>query len=1066
MIFLLLLFAQNWKFIHSLKQIKLGVPIPWSGKSWDAGPRFAAGITVAVERINRDPTLLPGYNVSFVWGDSQCEEKPSLGVIARMLSAKPPVNVIIGPACSDGCRSGSFLTDNQNIPMVSYGCAASFLSDSTKFPNFARTVGVYSKSGRIFVNLMRQYNWDRIAILTPTSGLWSSIMNGVRADIEAEKNLHVSYFQNFIKDSVSDAFLRRILRDAVSKAHIFLLGGYRNTIIKIMRQAKEIGLTSPGYVFICYELLIDICAKPSLNQTLEEKESCELLEGLLDISLFVPQNEEYENFSKLVRQKMAQPPFNRVMPKEEPVEIYAAFLHDAALLYAHALNKTLIMNGSIHDGRLIVHNMLNYTFQGASGNVTIDQVGDRASALVLKNIQNGKYKRTANFFVSRNYLQVLNTTVIWPGKTTAIPIGRPTCGFNREFCPPPEPTPWWVYVIAGVLSFLVLASAVAFFMVHYRRKLFEQSLMSQTWRVKFNDVQFNGKRNNRLTGSKTPQTKRTQNALLSIMPLLQTQSHGSTQSIDSVANDTQVFTRIGLFQGNYVAIKQLFKSSIQLTRELLVELKEVSELQHQNVNLFIGACVDSPNICILTQYCNKGSLQDVLFNDDIKLDWMFQISVASDIARGMLYLHNNTMIGVHGRLKSTNCVIDSRWTCKVTDIGLFKFKEGQLIDEEVGIDHEYNNLLWTAPEHIDNIKCPHSKEGDVYSYGIILQEIITRGTPYAMFEHLTAKEIISRVKKCSLPRFRPKVPEDYGHPEYHSLMKQCWEEVPSSRPRFDEIMKALKKLNGGKNINIVDNMIKMMEKYTDHLEEIVAERTKQLEEEKAKTDELLYRMLPRTVAEQLKQGETVQAETFDMVTIFFSDIVGFTKLAAESTPMQVVDLLNDLYTCFDQIVDQHHVYKVETIGDAYMVVSGLPQRNGNRHAGEIARMSLDLLSATTTFKVRHKMEYRLQLRIGIHSGSCVAGVVGLKMPRYCLFGDTVNYASRMESSGLALRIHVSPECCRVLNELGGYHLVERGPVAMKGKGTIVTYFLAGYDGFTKTLPDLAYAARLEEHSFK
>ena len=88
-----------------------------------------------------------------------------------------------------------------------------------------------------------------------------------------------------------------------------------------------------------------------------------------------------------------------------------------------------------------------------------------------------------------------------------------------------------------------------------------------------------------------------------------------------------------LTQGNYVAIKQLLKSSVQLTRELLVELKEVSELQHQNVNSFVGACVDSPNICILTQYCNKGSLQDVLFNDDLKLDWMFQVSIASDIAR-------------------------------------------------------------------------------------------------------------------------------------------------------------------------------------------------------------------------------------------------------------------------------------------------------------------------------------------------------------------------------------------------------------------------------------------------
>ena len=107
------------------------------------------------------------------------------------------------------------------------------------------------------------------------------------------------------------------------------------------------------------------------------------------------------------------------------------------------------------------------------------------------------------------------------------------------------------------------------------------------------------------------------------------------------------------------------------------------------------------------------------------------------------------------------------------------------------------------------------------------------------------------------------------------------------------------------------------------------------------------------------------------------------------------------------IIDEHDVYKVETIGDAYMVVSGIPERNGNRHAGEIANLALDLLAATTTFKIRHMPEKQLQLRIGLHSGPAVAGVVGLKMPRYCLFGDTVNTASRMESGGLALRVHLS-----------------------------------------------------------
>uniref|UniRef100_A0A8C5X7D9 Guanylate cyclase domain-containing protein n=1 Tax=Malurus cyaneus samueli TaxID=2593467 RepID=A0A8C5X7D9_9PASS len=116
--------------------------------------------------------------------------------------------------------------------------------------------------------------------------------------------------------------------------------------------------------------------------------------------------------------------------------------------------------------------------------------------------------------------------------------------------------------------------------------------------------------------------------------------------------------------------------------------------------------------------------------------------------------------------------------------------------------------------------------------------------------------------------------------------------------------------------------------------------------------------------------------------------------------MQVVEMLNNLYVCFDTRIESYDVYKVETIGDAYMVVSGLPERNGTKHAHEIAKMSLDLVAAVRQVLIPHMPTGRLELRAGIHTGPCVAGVVGYKMPRYCLFGDTVNTASRMESTSL------------------------------------------------------------------
>ncbi|WAR12361.1 GC76C-like protein [Mya arenaria] len=182
----------------------------------------------------------------------------------------------------------------------------------------------------------------------------------------------------------------------------------------------------------------------------------------------------------------------------------------------------------------------------------------------------------------------------------------------------------------------------------------------------------------------------------------------------------------------------------------------------------------------------------------------------------------------------------------------------------------------------------------------------------------------------------------------------------------------------------------------------------------------------RSIANQLQTGQRVAPESFDCVSIYFSDIVGFTVICGASTPIQVtilelqnclcvrlfrvviaidvvVDLLNDLYTAFDSTIELFKVYKVETIGDAYMCVSGLPERIGDRHALEICNMSLAIRHRVRDFTISHMPEEVLKIRIGLHSGPVVAGVVGLTMPRYCLFGDTVNTASRMESNSKRTR---------------------------------------------------------------
>ncbi|ESO95406.1 hypothetical protein LOTGIDRAFT_117064, partial [Lottia gigantea] len=451
------------------------------------------------------------------------------------------------------------------------------------------------------------------------------------------------------------------------------------------------------------------------------------------------------------------------------------------------------------------------------------------------------------------------------------------------------------------------------------------------------------------------------------------------------------------FQGSIVAIKALHGRSIKLTTDMTEDLNTIKELEHDNLNVFVGAKLDNSTGFILYKYCAKGSLHDVLENEDIKLDWMFKMSFAIDIAKGMEYLHKCPLKS-NGNLKSNNCVIDSRWVVKITDFGALS-----TTDSIYGINEQdyYEKLLWTSPELLRLNKRPKkgSQKGDVFSYSIILYEIFHRCTPY-FYNNEATKDVIFKVRKHTDPPYRPVIPTDHGLVEDAlTLMVSCWDEDPQLRPDFRSIRKLLIDLNGGRKMNIMDNMIQLLEAYSGNLEKLVAERTEEVAQEKAKTERLLYQMLPQPVADQLKLGNPVIPESFEEVSIFFSDIVGFTTIASISEPLQVVDLLNDLYTTFDGIIAKHDVYKVETIGDAYMCVSGVPNPNGKRHSAEIANMALDLISAVHNFRIRHLPDEKLLLRAGLHTGSCAAGVVGQIMPRYCLFGDNVNMASRMESMG-------------------------------------------------------------------
>merc|ERR1712130_1091225 len=229
-------------------------------------------------------------------------------------------------------------------------------------------------------------------------------------------------------------------------------------------------------------------------------------------------------------------------------------------------------------------------------------------------------------------------------------------------------------------------------------------------------------------------------------------------------------------------------------------------------------------------------------------------------------------------------------------------------------------------------------------------------------------------------------------------------------------------------------LLSAAEKKADKLEE----QQKKLNEVMKKSDDLISQMLPKQIADELAKGKTNEeiCKAYECVTMLFSDIVTFTVICSKLKPIHVVQLLNNMYTLFDFLCDQNAVYKVETIGDAYLIVAGCPVKAAN-HALKICDMAFDMMDGITMLKVPGSGD-DIHMRIGVHSGPVVAGVVGLKMPRYCLFGINVGLTEKFESNSKPDKIHISETTIEHLSSQ--YKLEERNEECLKMR-------LNGYKSF-------------------
>ena len=220
--------------------------------------------------------------------------------------------------------------------------------------------------------------------------------------------------------------------------------------------------------------------------------------------------------------------------------------------------------------------------------------------------------------------------------------------------------------------------------------------------------------------------------------------------------------------------------------------------------------------------------------------------------------------------------------------------------------------------------------------------------------------------------------------------------------------------------------------------ELIEHQHRELEKERQKSEKLLLNILPRPIAQRLKEDQSVIADHYQSTTVLFTDIVDFTKMSESLTPSELVRFLNRVFSSFDNLVEKYRLEKIKTVGDAYMVAGGFPEPRPD-HTEAIADIALEMRQLLAEFESVDNRS--VSMRTGIHTGPAVAGVIGTKKFIYDVWGDTVNTASRMESHGVGGQIQVSHATYEVLKDK--YMLEKRGMIEIKGKGKLMTYWLQG-----------------------
>ncbi|GAU96842.1 hypothetical protein RvY_08220 [Ramazzottius varieornatus] len=838
------------------------------------------------------------------------------------------------------------------------------------------------------------------------------------------------------------------------RSRIFVIVAHGNITRDIMIQAHKLKMTNGDYVYITtYPLEHPLYGFYKWRFEDENDDAArEAFLSLYFVSTRPLRGPDYRSFEVELKYR-AYKDYQFMYAADERVSAFTALQHTVVTFTGDIINETLAETGVINDGKTIMQKAFALrNVSSVTGDFMINN-GDRVQYIyVIVGMQHHTYTFREYFEYDTTVRKLARTPgqrLEWAYRQDA-PPNTPFCGFDGSDVRCSNALSITVGIICGLIAAALILGLTVFCVAKHTKS--DVELDDPRWSIPRDEINFLNLQSN-MSASQTASRNigsTVAKSQYSLRTGLNSQVSGSRVTKGTrgsgMTNSVTKDAHVAKWKNKLVwvhEIKLSHKFSPSGAQEDLI--RKMKRINGPNLAHFYGFSPhDGVEMGVLCEIVARGSMTDLMASDKVKFDMALKNSVIRDLTNGLMYLHDS-LVGHHGDVNCGNCLLDNRFVLKLAYYRLDFLPRAtpSSLDE----DNEYRQFLCFAPEQL-RAPITHifrgSKEADVYSYGHTLYNLAAEVEPFEeeMTQHnFTPKVIVDKVITQSIIAFRPRIPNGMDR-TLRTIIEQCWDDKPLNRPTMKAVDRLLNTIPGfQRDTNFVDSLLQRMSQYAEELENRIAAATAGMIEEKKKSEELLFQVLPRHLALALTQGRKIEPESFSAVTIGFTAIANFGDIALQSTPMQIVDLLNDLYSMFDATLELFNVYKVETISDSYMIASGLPERNGDEHSRQIAKVSLELMAESDNFKIRHRPNERLQLKIGFHTGACAAGIVGSKMPRYCLFGDTINTASRMTSFGKALKIHVSTSAKEHLDRFKEFRFSFRGLVEIKGKGQQPCYWL-------------------------